>query len=73
MENRDSVVRYVKNANLFDIMQKTHSNIGHGGRIEMHYELKKTYANITVDIIMLFLQLCVVCQKNVLTSVGHGS
>ncbi|XP_069701123.1 uncharacterized protein [Periplaneta americana] len=58
-----NVLYYVTNDELFDILHTTHSSIGHGGRNKMVNELKKKYYNITKEAIMIYLRLCVHCQK----------
>lgn len=54
---------YVFKEELFNIIHDTHSTIGHGGRNRMEYELNKKYKNITRESIMLYLNLCISCQK----------
>jgi len=54
---------YVFNEELFNINNDTHLTIGHGGRNRMEYELNKKYKNITRESIMLYLNLCISCQK----------
>jgi len=39
-------------------------SIGHGGRNRMRVELKMKYCNITNETIVVYLSLCVHCQKN---------
>lgn len=51
------------NEELYDILQSTHAEIGHGGRNRMVAELKNKYCNVTKEIIMVFLKLCIQCQK----------
>lgn len=48
---------------IFDIIHDTHVNIGHGGRNRIQYAVKEKYANVTKEVIMLYLPLCLVCQK----------
>lgn len=59
----DTILYYVTNDELFDILHSTHSAIGHGGRNRMSAELKTKYCNITNETIMVYLSLCVHCQK----------
>lgn len=47
---------------MFDILYKSHSKIGHGGKHRMVYELQKKYKNATQEIISIFLKLCKTCQ-----------
>uniref|UniRef100_A0A2S2PCC0 KRAB-A domain-containing protein 2 n=1 Tax=Schizaphis graminum TaxID=13262 RepID=A0A2S2PCC0_SCHGA len=53
---------YVKNEELFDIIQQTHIQTGHGGHTRMIKELQCKYKNITYEIVMLYLSLCIQCQ-----------
>lgn len=53
---------YCATENLFDILDKAHSDIGHGGRDRMITEVKSKYKNITRGLIELFLDLCEPCQ-----------
>jgi len=45
------------------ILQETHSALGHGGRYRMITELTNSYCNITNETVMVYLKLCVQCQK----------
>ena len=58
-----SVQYYVKVDEVYDILNDTHLAIGHGGRTRMLKEIQKKYRNITVEQIMLYLNLCETCQK----------
>ena len=58
-----SVQYYVQVDEIYDILNDTHLSIGHGGRTRMLKEIQKIYRNITVEQIMLFLNLCETCQK----------
>lgn len=62
-EGASDIISYLKKDELFDVLRSTHTDIGHGGRNRMKFELKKKYANVTVETIMLFLSLCIPCQK----------
>lgn len=62
-EKSKQVLYYAMNDELFDIIHKVHSEIGHGGRNRMAMELKKNYCNVTTETIMLYLGLCSHCQK----------
>lgn len=57
------IVYFVTVDDVFDILLNTHSELGHGGRNRMVHELNNKYANITQEVIMIFLWLCSVCQK----------
>jgi len=56
------IIYYVKNEELYDIMYEAHIKIGHGGRTRMMNELQNKFKNITYEVVMLFLSLCVQCQ-----------
>ena len=58
-----SVQYYVHVEEIFDIMNDTHLAIGHGGRTRMFKELQRKYRNITLEQIMIYLNLCETCQK----------
>lgn len=62
-DNAAPVLYYVTNEELFDIIHSTHSAIGHGGRNRMIAELNSRYCNITTESIMVYLRLCVHCQR----------
>lgn len=62
VENTDNLKYYVKNEEMFDVLHEIHVSIGHGGRNRMIVESKKKYANITQDVILLYLRLCKPCQ-----------
>ena len=57
------ILYYATVDEVFDILHETHSSIGHGGRNRMVYDLKKKYVNITQEVVMLYLRLCIPCQK----------
>jgi len=59
----ENILYYVKNEELFDVLHSTHSSVGHGGRDRMLNELKKKYCNITKETMMVYLHLCIPCQK----------
>ncbi|XP_018330198.1 KRAB-A domain-containing protein 2-like [Agrilus planipennis] len=60
----DSMTKYyVYTEEIFQILHETHLAIGHGGRNRMEKELSNKYKNITREIIVIYLNLCKVCQK----------
>ncbi|XP_060845211.1 KRAB-A domain-containing protein 2-like [Rhopalosiphum padi] len=63
VDEKNVVLYYVKIDELFDILHETRSAIGHGGRNRMMAELKNKYCNITNETVMVYLKLCVQCQK----------
>jgi len=48
---------------MFDILHMVHINVDHGGRNRMEHSIKQKYKNIIRDIIVLYLQLCEICNK----------
>ena len=56
------IIYYVKNEELYDIMHKAHIKKGHGGRTRMINELQNKFKNITYEVVILFLKLCIQCQ-----------
>jgi hypothetical protein len=53
---------YAHDGELYEILDKIHTAVGHGGRDRTMREVRKTYKNITYKDIMLFLSLCETCQ-----------
>lgn len=47
---------------IFDAIDAAHRAIGHGGRDRLMSETSKKYANITKEMINLFLSMCECCQ-----------
>ncbi|XP_067139406.1 KRAB-A domain-containing protein 2-like isoform X1 [Centruroides vittatus] len=48
---------------IFDIVEATHVAIGHGGRDRLKIETSRKYANITKEMINIFLSMCKICQR----------
>ncbi|CAG9787375.1 unnamed protein product [Diatraea saccharalis] len=48
---------------MFDIIHDTHMSTKHGGRDKMRKLLQPQFKNITREIIMQYLNVCVVCRK----------
>lgn len=59
--NNIAYKRYVHIDNMYDILLDIHINCGHGGRDRMWEPTKAKYANITIEIIKLFLTFCENC------------
>lgn len=57
----DEVKYFIPVEEMFDILHTIHQNTGHGGRDKMRHEILKKYANITTEIIMIYLSLCKAC------------
>ena len=62
-DGAENVQYYVTTDELFTTLNLTHTSIGHGGRNRMLSELKKKYCNITKESVMIYLRLCIYCQK----------
>uniref|UniRef100_A0A6P7FRD3 KRAB-A domain-containing protein 2-like isoform X1 n=1 Tax=Diabrotica virgifera virgifera TaxID=50390 RepID=A0A6P7FRD3_DIAVI len=60
--NEEEIKFFVYREQLFDIVHTAHINIGHKSERGMEHELKKKYANITREIINLYLSKCQFCQ-----------
>ncbi|XP_072400941.1 KRAB-A domain-containing protein 2-like [Diabrotica undecimpunctata] len=54
---------FVCNSKLYGIINSAHIQTGHGGIHKLEYNLKQKYANITRDVIKIFLENCEVCIK----------
>jgi hypothetical protein len=63
---------YVCLEDMFKVVQKNHIATGHGGRDKMIKEANKKYANVSIEALELFKDLCEECQlkKRKLTSEG---
>jgi len=68
VDEKNVVLYYIKIHELFDILHETHSAIGYGGRNRMMAELKNKYCNTTNKTVMVYLKLCVQCQKKAVHS-----
>ncbi|GBL92082.1 KRAB-A domain-containing protein 2 [Araneus ventricosus] len=58
----DPIVYYTCMEENFQIIHEIHIAIGHGGRNRMMREVKTTYKNITIEMVMIYLNLCEPCQ-----------
>ena len=57
--------RYVTAKNLFDAIHESHTQkTKHTGRLLTHKDLCLRYANITVEQVMMYLNLCETCAMN---------
>ena len=57
----DSQIEIVRRTEIYYVLQTTHAVLGHGGRDIMRKGTEK-YSNITVEIIMIFLNLSEECR-----------
>nr|XP_022914002.1 KRAB-A domain-containing protein 2-like [Onthophagus taurus] len=48
---------------IYDIIDAAHISIGHGGRDRLKNETAKKYANVTKEMINIYLSMCEVCQS----------
>jgi hypothetical protein len=55
-------VRYFLPADeIFDVIQSAHIAIRHGGRDRLKKEVSRKYANVTTEMINIFLSMCETC------------
>ncbi|XP_046553714.1 KRAB-A domain-containing protein 2-like [Haliotis rubra] len=47
----------------YEVVKRGHIATGHGGQDKMVHELSKKYANITIEALTVFKNLCVECQR----------
>lgn len=47
---------------IFEVLQAAHLVLGHGGRDKLKQETSKKYANVTTEVINIFLSMCEICQ-----------
>ncbi|XP_023214332.1 KRAB-A domain-containing protein 2-like, partial [Centruroides sculpturatus] len=59
----NAIKYYVHTEEIFQILHDAHIAIGHGGRNRMEKELSTKYKNITREMIIIYLNLCEICQK----------
>lgn len=62
-EENTNIKYYLTADELYDVIDAAHVAVGHGGRDRMLAETSKKFANITKEMICLFLSMCVVCQQ----------
>ena len=55
------VIYYCTTEELYLLIKTAHSGIGHGGIHKTYKESKKQFANISREVIKLFIQLCEQC------------
>lgn len=54
---------YLPAEEIFDIIEAAHVAVGHGGRDRLKSETSRKYANITIDMINMFISMCETCQR----------
>lgn len=57
------VKHYLCDDELFDVIHQAHFKSHHGGRDKIKRALKDKYANVTKDVICIYLKLCAICEK----------
>jgi hypothetical protein len=61
---KGETVRYFLPAEeIFDVIESAHVATGHGGRNRLKKEVSRKYANVTIEMINIFLSVCETCQK----------
>lgn len=59
----DEVKYFIPMEDIYDVIDSAHTATGHGGRDRLRAETSLKYANITVEMINIYLDLCETCQK----------
>ena len=59
----EPVKYYLPMEDIFYVIDLSHIAVGHGGRDRLKVGTSRNYANITTDMINIFLSLCETCQK----------
>lgn len=62
-KSKDDFRYFTTLENCYDIIEAAHINTGHGGRDRIISETSKKYANITRELINIYLSMCEVCHK----------
>ena len=61
---KGETVRYFLPAEeIFDVIESAHVATEHGGRNRLKKEVSRKYANVTIEVINIFLSVCETCQK----------
>jgi formyltetrahydrofolate synthetase len=50
-----NLLYYVKNVELYDILNEIHLNIGHGDKHQMMAEIKKKCKHLTQEIVLMYI------------------
>lgn len=68
---KNTIRYYVHTEEIFDILHKAHTvNTKHGGRNRMDKHVNQYYKNITREVIIMYLNLCSVCDKHYTTPIS---
>lgn len=62
-EGKEQIRFYVHREEIFQHLHDAHISIGHGGRNRMEKEINLKYKNITREMIVIYLNLCMTCEK----------
>ena len=62
LRKKGTLLRYLSNDDLFDAIHTAHISSGHGARDISHNKTKISYANITKEIIQIYVNLCESCN-----------
>ncbi|XP_072393262.1 KRAB-A domain-containing protein 2-like isoform X2 [Diabrotica undecimpunctata] len=62
-EGETNIRHFARIEDVFDILHEIHLAIGHSGKHRMMKEVNKKYKNITQEVVMIYLKLCMTCQK----------
>jgi hypothetical protein len=62
----DGIIYYCTVDELYLLIKTVHSGVGHGGLHKTYKELKRQFANVSREIIRIFIQMCEQCvlKKN---------
>jgi len=62
----DGIIYYCTVDELYPLIKTVHSGVGHGGLHKTFKELKRQFANVSREIIRIFIQMCEQCvlKKN---------
>lgn len=61
--SEETVKHYLTVDELYDVIDAAHVAVGHGGRDRLLAETSKKFANITKQMIILYLSMCETCQQ----------
>lgn len=62
-ETEKKPLYYVRDSEIFGILEKCHNSVGHAGRDRMIKMLSDKYKNVIRQHVEIFLQICDFCQK----------
>ena len=62
LRKKGTLKRYLANDELFDAIHTAHLSAGHGARDITHNKTNKSFANVTKEIIQLYVNLCESCN-----------